>query len=106
MLKPYIGFSRALGSPEAAILIFASNRQEAKKIGWPVASGMMVDEYIDFGIRSMKDRPHLMEQAKMLMPHVIDSPEVCPKCELWGSPPTKDSKGNLCCEDCEDDDYS
>lgn len=100
-----MGYSRALGAPEGAILIFANDRREAKKIGWGVASGMITDDYIDFDIRSMQDRPHIMELVKGTEPHVIDSPEVCPKCNLWGNPPGIDSEGRICCEGCQEDEY-
>ena len=33
MLKPYMGYSRSEGSLEGAVLIFAHNLKEAKRIG-------------------------------------------------------------------------
>jgi len=34
------------------------------------------------------------------IPHVNDSPDTCPNCELWGHAPAETKDGRKCCEGC------
>ena len=88
-LNMYMGFSRSSGSHEGAILIFAVNSRQARKIGWGKAWGMIVDDYADFTVTRINDAPWLYEEAvpdklRDGIPHVIDNPTVCKSCEQWG----------------------
>ena len=100
MLKPYMGFSRSLGAPEGAVLIFARTAREAKRISWGrFFIPDICDEYIDYGVRLIRNGAHLMKLATSNQPHVIESPPTCPRCELWGGESMRDSDGP-CCEYC------
>lgn len=97
-LKPYMGFSRSLGSGEAAILIFAYSAKEARKLGYGVACGMFVDEWIDWVVKKLKAEPNIMKQLRgKAEPCVVDDPETCPNCHLWGFEPVN---GGECCVNC------
>lgn len=85
-LKSYMGFSQCVGSCEGAILIYAHNAKEAKKIGWKANTfipDLCGDEFTDFRVRLLKE-PWIMDQLKKDGPHVIESPITCKKCEYWG----------------------
>ena len=103
-LKPYMGF--ILDEPhEGAILIFAHNIREAKRIGWSEPSFIqdMTDTYLDFRVRFMKDSQHLFkdgnqEQLKDNIPHINESPTICKGCELWGEEHNKEGFCQSCWE--------
>jgi hypothetical protein len=102
-LFPYMGFSREAGWSECAILIFAHNSKEAKKIGWSDGgSSLITDEYIDFAVNRMREDYIYKDASKDLLErgiaHVVDSPTCCKKCELWGIPMNEEG----ICEDCLD----
>ena len=89
-LKMYMGFWRAVGSSEGACLIFANNYKEAKKIAFGVLGGWSTDtEWIDVGVNLIRKSDYLYKEAnqellKNNIPHSIESPEGCNKCERWG----------------------
>src|SRR5680860_190594 len=84
-MKAYMGYSQISGQSEAAVLIFANNIREAKKIGWDsILCDICDNEYIDIGITQMKNSPWLFEEMKSNKPHVIEDPESCNECGLWG----------------------
>lgn len=91
-LKPYMGYSRAGGASEGAMLIFAHNLKEAKCIGWPHLSEWTDGEYIDMAMQLIKDGDYLFEQMPQWskeklskgIPHVVDSPPSCKVCGIWG----------------------
>lgn len=94
-LNIYMGYSRAGGSSEGAVLIFAHTVKEAKKIGWYICSDMMVDEYIDMAVNRLRNEDYLYAQADQekldnSIAHVIDNPKICIECETWGSSPIGD----------------
>ena len=105
-MKPYMGYSREGGSREGAVLIFAHNIKEAKRIGFKVLSSWITDEYTDMAVTLIKKGDFLFEQVsdwskdKLAkgIPHVLDSPPSCKVCELWGS----ELNENGLCEDCQD----
>jgi hypothetical protein len=100
-----MGYSRGGGSVEGAILIFAHNIKEAKRIAWPVLSQIITDEYTDMAVTYLKDSGYLFDQmpkwskAKLESntPHVVDNPPICIDCEMWGCG-VLDENGR--CEDC------
>lgn len=102
-MKPYMAFSRALGSAECAILVFAHTAREAKKVGWGVGAWMITDDFTDFAVRWMKAHPWLekemnAELAAQDKAHVIDDPRYCKACEQWGEEIGDDGL----CPDCRD----
>lgn len=82
-LKPYEW--RPWPASDWAILVFARDRQEAKKVGF--RSGMSDDLYTDCRVRRLEATGHIMRQAVSNEPHYIDSPEYCDRCEVWGVEP-------------------
>ncbi len=83
-LKAYMVYDRIGGSSECAVLAFAYSAKQARKIGWPYMADFAGSEWIDVAVRWLKNSLWLFKQMIQDAPHVIDSPEVCPCCELWG----------------------
>lgn len=88
-LKIYMYFSRSAGPNEGAALVFAHTAKEAKAVGWARVADLFTDEYIDIGIRWLRDSDYLFkegdpEKLKNNIPHANDSPTTCKACELWG----------------------
>lgn len=105
-LKPYMAYSREMGAPEGAILVFAHTVRKAKAIAW-YSCGEFVDEYIDLAVNRLK-KIHIYSEAdqeKLLSgtPHVIESPKTCAVCHLWGEPINEDGVCESCYEDEEAD---
>lgn len=104
-LKPYMGYSRECGEDEGAYLIFAHNIREAKRIGYPVMFGDLVEDYIDMVVRLLKHKDFLFEQVDPWSrdkiakdeAHIVDDPPCCKSCLTWGYP----LNANGFCEDCE-----
>lgn len=101
-LNMYMGFSRGAGPFEGAALIFANTAREAKKIGyrgigWDLTGG----DFLDFGIKRIKGADYLLKEADQIkleagIPHVIDAPRCCSRCEMWGN----EILENGLCTDC------
>ena len=86
-LKPYMGYSRFAGPQECAILIFAHNHREARKVGYKSVMFFCGCPYTDVGVRLLRNKEHLYQQAQSeTEPHVIDAPQSCECCGLWGHP--------------------
>jgi len=91
-MKAYMGHSITAGAEEGAILIFAHNCKEARKIGFPDATYLFGSDWIDFRVKWLKQEAKWLltqadqEKLKNDIPHVIDNPNICTICELWGSP--------------------
>lgn len=101
-LKPYMIYSRGLGSEEGAMLVFAHSSREARVCGWKSDGTSLTDEYIDLGARLIKNSDWLYKEANKDkldsgVAHVIWSPRVCEQCELWGQ--SEIGEDGLC-EDC------
>jgi len=103
-MKLYMGFDRQVGSEEGSILIFASSAKEARKIGWGFVRDWFDTEWIHMAIKRIKTNIHHLEKnanQKMLkagISHVIDSPEICPGCEMWGGGEPENGKCEHCFE--------
>jgi len=103
-MRAYMGFSREAGSQEAAILIFAHNCKEARRLAFPFISDWGDGGWLDVAVKWLKDAQHLFdteankEKITAGIPHVIDSPKTCERCELWG----KAMNEHGVCEDCID----
>lgn len=98
-MKAYMGFSIGAGAREGAILIFAHTAREAKKVGYPHLNDW-VEEFIDFGVRLIKDADWLFleaDQNKLAdhISHVIE-PKYCNQCGMWGHAVIR----NGLCTDC------
>ena len=106
-LKPYMGYSREFGSCEGAILIFAHDLKEAKRLAYPPLTCMgIVEEYIDMAVDWLKDHSFLFNDVPQWskdnlskdIPHVVESPPSCKSCLLWGY-----ELENGLCESCRDE---
>lgn len=102
IMKPYMGFSRSYGAREGAVLIFAKTAKEARREGWRNGATLIADEYIDFGVRLLRNSDYLLLEADPLKlangtPHVIDDPHSCKSCFMWGGSPIGEDG---LCEDC------
>lgn len=96
-MKEWMGWDEAAGSSECAILIFAPNHKEAKKMAFPSLQSMMDSEFVDIRVKQIKEEKH-QHLLKEEVPQVIDTPPSCPVCEIWGDTP----HGEIC-EGCQDD---
>ena len=96
-MKAYMGYSREAGSDDGAILIFANNAKEARKIGYTEAMASLgCESWIDFAVCLIKN-PQIFSEANDMKimrgeAHIILEPELCPTCQTWGSV----RKGNHC----------
>ena len=101
-MKPYMGFSRAAGSGQGAILCFAFNILQARRILYPELFRLkMLDEYTDMAVKWVQGKPFLMEKAnKELLdkdiPHILKNPKACNLCNAWGMELDRDGL----CEEC------
>lgn len=86
-MKAYMIYNRIDGPHECAILVFANNIKEAKKIAWRQSSviSSIVDNYFDMGIQWIKNSPYLFKEMIKKEPHCIDSPLTCKICNCWGN---------------------
>jgi hypothetical protein len=101
-LKLYMGYSRLAGSTEGACLVFANNRKEARKVAFQCLRCWWGEqEWTDTKVQWLKNEDYLYKQANVEkleknIPHVIESPQACKKCELWGA----ELNENGICENC------
>lgn len=91
-----------MGAYEGAVLIFSHTAREAKKIAWPAICTFFAMEFTDVGVQRLRDSDYLYSEAnqdklKNDIPHVIDNPHSCRRCELWGHAEILE---NGLCEDC------
>jgi hypothetical protein len=106
-LKAYMAGSRNLGFSDGAILVFAYSVKEAKKLAWkPENDARMIcdDDYTDLQVKLQKEafiREQVpewsLENQKQGISHVVNHPNSCVKCGIWGI--RLDFTGY--CEDCE-----
>ena len=87
-LKSYMSYA---GYPdEGAILVFAYEGKDAKKLAWPEISSWSSDiNYTDLRVNRLRGE-HLMKYADMEMmakgmPHIVDAPPSCKSCLMWGN---------------------
>ena len=105
MLNTYMIYSRGIGPEEGAALVFAHSVQEARKVGWHGIGSDLTDDYLDLTAKRLRNMDWIREEADATklnndIPHVIDSPKTCLRCQLWGvSPLDKDGY----CENCQED---
>jgi hypothetical protein len=103
-LKPYMASG---GEPQdGAILVFAHNIKEAKKVAWSsnsFLSDVCDSEYINLRVVYLKESPHLFtegDKEKLLdgTPHIIETPATCKDCNLWGYELDEDGYCEFCAE--------
>ena len=87
-MKAYMGYEKD-ASAEGAVLIFANTAKEAKFVGYPYINDFFETEWIDMRVNWLKDKDFLFTQAdaeklKRNIAHVIDNPESCKGCMMWG----------------------
>jgi hypothetical protein len=93
-MKKYIAYSRAAGAFESALLVFANSAKEAKKIFWnDYDADLVCSEYIDIGVKLLRNKPWLDKEAVKDTPHCI-SPKYCKCCGIWGQ--SEIGKDDLC----------
>jgi len=87
MLKAY---SFHDGEPvDGAVLVFAHNFKEAKRIAYPAVRSWTDCEFIEMKGRHIRHdswlKANAADQEKLAAdePHVIDNPPTCKGCELW-----------------------
>ncbi len=103
-MKAYMAYSEYNSPIEGAILVFADDAKEAKKIAW--ASNTFVrdicdGEYTDLRIKWLKQFHWFVplgdrEKIAAGISHVIESPLSCPGCNYWGVDIATDGE----CMDC------
>jgi hypothetical protein len=104
MLKMYMGYDAQDGGVGGACLIFAHNVKEARYLAVPFLSSWFDTRWIDVRAKLLTAE-HLRaegnkEKLQTDTPHVIESPAICPYCELWGNAPVKAKDGKQLCEGC------
>jgi len=104
-LKIYMGYDSAEGSAEGAVLIFAHDSKEARKIGWPVMRGLFDTSWMQMAVRVLRKNTVMLSknanQTKLAAgeAHVIVDMDVCPQCGLFGEEGVDE---NGICGYCED----
>ncbi len=104
-LKAYMVYSKEGGSLEGACLVFAHTRQEARKVAWKECNWEITDEWIDVGVRLLKESLSFLflsaspEKIEADIAHCISAPPTCKTCERWGEPINTEGY----CPDCWDD---
>jgi hypothetical protein len=103
-LKIYMGYYG--NHPEdGACLVFAKNVREARNLSFSILDSWFgVECYIDVKAVLLKNEDYLYKEADQEklnneIAHVVESPESCSSCELWGRSELVDGK----CEYCRDD---
>jgi hypothetical protein len=98
-MRAYTAFSKTGGPEEGAILVFASSVKEAKAKVYPLMLDEIWQDWIDLGVKWIKEPGHLFEcadQNKLAKneAHVIYNPPSCRVCYQWG--PEISDNGELC----------
>ena len=103
-MRAYMAHSRAMGSWEGAILVFANNSKEAKKIAWK--SGLLQEicgsDYLDVQLRWLRNEPWVFQNKKSDDPHYVESPISCKQCGFWGLELNEDGICEGCAEENEE----
>jgi hypothetical protein len=103
-MKPYMGYCRSAGPEEGAVLIFAHNLREAKKVGWKSELRDWCDgTYTNLAVEWIQNEPWLAKEAdpdRMAKEeaHVVVSPKSCNCCEQWGFELNAEGYCEICAE--------
>lgn len=97
-MKSYMGYSRAFGPHEGAILIIANTAKEARKLAF--GNCLNVEDWLDQAATLVSGCLPLGDQEKIQagIPHVVLEPVHCQHCELWGAGLTVDGLCDNCNE--------
>lgn len=107
-LRMYMAYFEG-GRHELAILAFAHDSAEAKKVSWPELHSLDdVSEYIHMRVNLLKSKTtadHLWaagDQVKLAagIAHAIDNPPGCEECCQWGSENENEIQANGNCRSC------
>jgi len=81
-----MGYSRSAGSYEGAILIFANNSKEAKRLASQSnVISELADGFLDVAVTWLKNQPFLFKQMPTDdTPCFVESPVTCTTCKMWG----------------------
>ncbi len=83
-MKAYMGYSRAASPAEGACLVFAINSKSARKLAYGCMGDWFDGEWIDTATRLLRDLPEHLKALDNGTEHAVESPPVCPNCEMWG----------------------
>lgn len=84
------------GEPhDCAILVFARTAREAKRLCYSTLVSFTDCEYTDIRVEWIRNDEHVQTLKREDKPHVIDDPDVCDQCMLWGNAPVEGG-----CEGC------
>jgi len=81
-----MGYSKSAGSYEGAILIFANNSKEAKKLARQSSViSELAENFLDVTVTWLKNSPYLFKQMPIDdVPCFVESPLTCSACGMWG----------------------
>ena len=91
-LKPYMAYLKDMAHEEAC-LVFARNSKEARKVSWKQVGWLWysIDCFVDWRVKLIKEDWDYFfteeadkELLKKNIPHVIERPKVCKRCNMWG----------------------
>lgn len=100
-MKAYMAYNRVAGQNEGAVLIFANNIKEAKKLAWRSSIGFeMTNRYIDVVVEIIRNEDYLFKQMVKNTPHCVEEPLSCVRCNMWG---TGDISEDGICSSCKED---
>ncbi len=101
-LKMYMGYV-ADSIEEGACLIFAHSAKEARQIGWPIVDSWFMCDFLYMRVKKIENKKHEylykeanQEKLRCGESHVIESPESCARCNMWGM---SEVTGGIC-EEC------
>jgi len=106
MLKPYLVYSRSLGSSEGALLAFANTVQQARVVAWKSFDARdLTDDYLDLTAKLLRGRDWLYEEGDSELlanntPHIVIFVKSCNQCDYWGHSPIGEDG---LCNDCRRD---
>ena len=99
-LNAYMAFDRIQGPSEGAMLVFATNAQQARKLSFGVGFSEW-SQWIDWVATKIKDLPEHLQALADQGP-VIECPPVCPSCKHWGG----HTREFRMCSRCWDEEYA
>lgn len=80
-LKPYRWWPSH--SADWSILVFATNRKEARIVGHRARPDGQMGDYLYCHVNALPMWREYLDQATSDEPHAIDSPESCDECGWW-----------------------
>ena len=84
-MKMYMAYDNFQGCAEGACLVFANTAKEARKIAAGTIINWFGGEWINVRVKWLNEHEYLSRLSISDKAHVIENPNVCPRCELWGT---------------------